>query len=48
MEPGCTGKSNTNNLSAPTDLNDNPYMYGKFFLLFWGESKIGLRGSMWN
>ena len=25
MEPGCIGKSNTNNLPAPTDLTDNPY-----------------------
>jgi hypothetical protein len=31
MEPGCilVGKSNTNNLPAPTDLNENPY--GKMF-----------------
>ena len=28
--PGCIGKSNTNNLPASTDLNENPY--GKFFL----------------
>jgi hypothetical protein len=25
MEPGCIGKSNTNNLPAPTDLTENPY-----------------------
>ena len=25
MEPGCIGKSNTNNLPAPTDLIENPY-----------------------
>jgi hypothetical protein len=24
MEPGCIGKSNTNNLPAPTDLTKNP------------------------
>jgi hypothetical protein len=29
MKPGCIGKSNTNNLPAPTDLTENPY--GKFF-----------------
>jgi hypothetical protein len=27
MEPGCIGKSNTNNLPAPTDLTENPYRY---------------------
>jgi hypothetical protein len=32
MEPGCTGKSNTNNLPAPTDLTENPY--GKNNFLF--------------
>jgi hypothetical protein len=25
MQPGCIGKSNTNNLPAPTDLTKNPY-----------------------
>jgi hypothetical protein len=25
MKPGCIGKSDTNNLPAPTDLTDNPY-----------------------
>jgi hypothetical protein len=25
MELGCIGKSNTNNLPAPTDLTENPY-----------------------
>jgi hypothetical protein len=25
METGCIGKSNTNNLPAPTDLTQNPY-----------------------
>jgi hypothetical protein len=29
MEPWCIGKSNTNNLPAPTDLTENPY--GKIF-----------------
>ena len=24
MGPGCIGKSNTNNLPAPTDLTENP------------------------
>ena len=32
MEPGCIGKSNTNNLPAPTDLTENPY--GKKTLVF--------------
>ena len=32
MEPGCIGKSNTNNLPAPTNLNENPY--GEKKLLF--------------
>ena len=31
-EPGCIGKSNTNNLPAPTDLTENPY--GKKKLVF--------------
>ena len=25
MKPGCIGKSNTNNLLAPTDMTENPY-----------------------
>jgi hypothetical protein len=32
MKPGCIGKSNTNNLPAPSDLTDNPY--GKKILFF--------------
>jgi hypothetical protein len=32
MKPGCIGKSNTNNLPAPTDLTENPY--GKRKLVF--------------
>jgi hypothetical protein len=32
MKPGCIGKSNTNNLPAPTDLTENPY--GKKKLVF--------------
>jgi hypothetical protein len=31
MELGCIGKSNTNNLPAPTDLTENPYMIKTFF-----------------
>jgi hypothetical protein len=31
MKPGCIGKSNTNNLSAPTDLTENPYGKKKLF-----------------
>ena len=31
MEPGCTGKSNTNHLLAPTDLTENPYGKKKLF-----------------
>jgi hypothetical protein len=31
MEPGCVGKSNTNNLLAPTDLPENPYEKKRFF-----------------
>jgi hypothetical protein len=26
MDPGCIGKSNTNNLPAPTDLTENSYV----------------------
>jgi hypothetical protein len=32
MKPGCIGKFYTNNLPAPTDLNENPY--GKKKLIF--------------
>jgi hypothetical protein len=32
MKPGCIGKSNTNNLLAPTDLTEN--LYGKKKLVF--------------
>ena len=31
MKPGCIGKSNTNNLPAPTDLTGNPYEKKKQF-----------------
>ena len=31
MEPGCIGKSNTNNLPAPTDLTENPHREKKLF-----------------
>jgi hypothetical protein len=31
MKTGCIGKSNTNNLPAPTDLTDNPYREKKLF-----------------
>ena len=31
MKPGCIGKSNTNNLPAPTDLTENPYEKKKLF-----------------
>ena len=31
MKSGCIGKSNTNNLSAPTDLTENPYGKKKLF-----------------
>jgi hypothetical protein len=36
MTPGCIGKSNINNLLAPTDLTENPYIYpyGKKKLFF--------------
>ena len=33
MEPGCIGKSNTNNLPAPTDLTENPYGKKKLFFI---------------
>jgi hypothetical protein len=48
MEPGCIGKSNTNNLPAPTDLTENPYGEKKLFLKKRCNSKIVLHGSMWN
>jgi len=31
MQPGCIGKSNTNNLPAPTYLTKNPYGEKKLF-----------------
>jgi hypothetical protein len=33
MKPGCIGKSNTNNLPAPTDLTENLYGKKKLFFL---------------
>jgi hypothetical protein len=33
MEPGCKGKSNTNNLPAPTDLTENPNSKKNLFFL---------------
>jgi hypothetical protein len=33
MKPGCIGKSNTNNLPAPTYLTNNPYEKKTFFVL---------------
>jgi hypothetical protein len=44
MEPGCIGKSHTNNLPAATDLKENPC--GNFFKA--AKSKIGHVGSMGN
>ena len=40
------GKSNTNNLPAPTDLTENPYGKKTFFLTM--QLKIGSVGSMGN
>jgi hypothetical protein len=31
MRAGCIGKYNTNDLPAPTDLNENPYGKKKLF-----------------
>ena len=31
IKPGCIGKSSTNNLPAPTDLTENPYLKKKLF-----------------
>ena len=31
MEPGCIGKSNTNNLPGPTDVTENPCGEKKHF-----------------
>ena len=31
MQPGCIGKSNTNNLPAPTDVTENHYVKEKLF-----------------
>ena len=33
MEPGYIGKSNTNNLPAPTDVTESPYGKKNFFFL---------------
>jgi hypothetical protein len=41
------GKSNTNNLPAPTDLTENPYKRKNTFFERY-NSKIGLRGSIWD
>jgi hypothetical protein len=31
MQPGCIGKSNTNNLPTPTNMTENPYGKKKLF-----------------
>jgi hypothetical protein len=38
MVPGCIGKTNTNNLPAPTDLTENSYGK-KIFFCFWVSQK---------
>ena len=44
MEPGCIGKSNTNNLPAPTDLTENPYGKKNFFCF--GVSLVSVLGGI--
>ena len=39
MEPGCIGKSNTDNLPAPTELTENPYGEKKHFFFLRYNSK---------
>jgi hypothetical protein len=46
MEPGCIGKSNTNNLPAPTDLIENPY--GKKKLFFNDATQKSARVVPWG
>jgi hypothetical protein len=46
MEPGCIGKSNTNNLPAPTDLTENPYWKKK--LLFKDATQKSARVVQWG
>jgi hypothetical protein len=45
MKPGCIGKSNTNNLPAPTDLTENPHEKNFFSRC---NSKIGHVGTVRN
>ena len=48
IKPGCIGKSNTNNLPAPTDLTENPY--GKKKLFFKDATQKSARvvvGGIW-
>jgi hypothetical protein len=46
MKPGCMGKSNTNNLPAPTDMNENPY--GKKKLLFKDATQKSASMGQWG
>ena len=46
MKPGCIGKSNTNNLPAPTDLTENPY--GKKKLFFNDATQKSARVVPWG
>jgi hypothetical protein len=46
VNPGCIGKSNTNNLPAPTDLTDNPY--GKKNLFFKDATQKSARVVQWG
>jgi hypothetical protein len=46
MKPGCYGKSNTNNLPAPTDLTENPY--GEKNLFFKDATQKSARVVHWG
>jgi hypothetical protein len=45
MEPGCIGKSNTNNLPAPTDLTENPYGKKTLFLKMQLKNRLAWYGA---
>jgi hypothetical protein len=40
IKPGCIGKSNTDNLPAPTDLTKNPYEKKKTFFFKAASQKL--------
>ena len=48
MEPGCIGKSNTNNLPGPTDVTKNPYGKKTLFLKLQVKNWLAWYNGEWG